>query len=130
MKSSRPRLPRIHARSRLLSWVAAALLIGACGSAEDRIELRVEGNEMSFSAPAETPAGDYAVTFANTGKMVHELAIKDPAGKVVVRRSIAAGEEVVLEATLTPGTWELACHEPGHYEAGMVRDLEVISEDF
>lgn len=82
---------------------------------------------MSFSAPSETSAGDYAVTFANTGKVAHELAIKDPSGKVAVRRSIAAGDEVVLEVTLTPGSWELACHEPGHYEAGMVRDLEVVS---
>jgi uncharacterized cupredoxin-like copper-binding protein len=108
---------------------AAAVLLGACGSGEDRAGLRVEGNEMAFSAPSETVAGDYAVTFANTGKVAHELAIKDPSGKVVTRRSIAAGAQVVLDVTLTPGSWELACHEPGHYEAGMVRPLEVRAAD-
>ena len=84
---------------------------------------------MLFDAPAETPAGDYDVTFVNVGEVAHELAIKEPGGKVVVRRSIAAGAEAVLEVTLTEGTWELACHEPGHYEGGMVRDLEVVAAD-
>ena len=109
---------------------AMALFAGACGSSgDDGRTLRIEGDEMLFNAPARTEAGDYTVEFVNIGAVAHELAFKDPTGEVVTRRSIAAGASAELEVTLTPGTWELACHELGHYEAGMVRDLEVVAAD-
>jgi plastocyanin len=110
----------------LLALLAGA---GACGSADGSggaKTLRVEGTEMSFSAPSSVAAGTYDVTFVNTGEIPHELAIEDPSGEVQVRRSINAGEQVTLEGVkLTPGAWLLACHELGHYEAGMKRPLEV-----
>jgi uncharacterized cupredoxin-like copper-binding protein len=109
--------------------VAASLLLGACGSDDGGNALRIEGNEMAFEAPSSTPAGTYAVTFVNTGKVAHELAFVDPSGEFVVRRSIGAGQQAELEVELTPGTWELACHELGHYEAGMKRPLEVTDEE-
>jgi len=87
--------------------------------------MTVVGTEMAFEAPARVPAGDYEVTFQNAGAVYHELAFKDPSGEVVARRSIPAGEEVVMEVTLNPGRWELGCFEPGHYEAGMHKVLEV-----
>ena len=45
--------------------------------------------------------------------------------KIVTRRSIAAGQFVNLDVSLSAGTWELACYEPGHYEAGMHKQLIV-----
>jgi plastocyanin len=111
------------------SLLVAILLAGACGSSGTgggAKPLRVEGTEMSFTAPNSVAAGTYDVTFANVGKVPHELAIVDPTGEVLVRRSIAGGEQATLEGVkLTPGTWELACHELGHYESGMKRPLQV-----
>ena len=110
----------------------AALLVGCGDGGEDGDgrpgagTLTVVGTEMAFAAPASVPAGDYEVTFRNEGKVYHELAFKDPSGRFVTRRSIAAGQQVTMEVSLDqPGTWELGCFEPGHYEAGMYRSLEV-----
>ena len=112
----------------MLLVVAVFFVVGACGS--DRgsgQKLRVVGTEMAFAAPERVSSGRYEVIFRNEGAVAHELALKDPAGEVVTRRSIAAGAEAVLEIDLGPGTWELGCFEPGHYEAGMHRLLEVES---
>ena len=117
----------LHRSIAALLLTSAVLLGGACGSGDDANELRIEGDEMLFTAPSETPAGDYRVEFVNVGAIAHELAFTDPTGEIVVRRSIPAGASAELEVELTPGTWTLACHEPGHYEAGMVRDLEVVA---
>jgi uncharacterized cupredoxin-like copper-binding protein len=34
-----------------------------------------------------------------------------------------------MEVHLEPGTWELGCFEPGHYESGMHRQLIVEPPD-
>jgi uncharacterized cupredoxin-like copper-binding protein len=103
------------------------LAAAACGSDSDanRRTMTVVGTEMAFGAPDRAGAGSYAVTFRNDGAVHHELAFKDPAGRFVARRSIASGQSVTMEVELTPGTWELGCFEPGHYEAGMHRTLVV-----
>ena len=87
--------------------------------------MAVVGREMAFEAPNRVLAGDYNVTFRNAGALYHELAFKNPSGEFVTRRSIGAGETIDMEITLEPGTWELGCFEPGHYEAGMHRELLV-----
>jgi uncharacterized cupredoxin-like copper-binding protein len=89
--------------------------------------LTVTGTEMAFAAPDAVPAGSYAITFRNEGSSFHELALKDPAGNLVVRRSIAGGTVAVLLVELRAGGWELGCFEPGHYEAGMHRRLAVVA---
>ena len=87
--------------------------------------MTVVGTEMAFEAPDRVPAGRYEVTFRNAGTVPHELAFRSPSGEVTARRSIGAGRSVVMDVTLEPGSWELACHEPGHHEAGMHRALRV-----
>ena len=111
-------------------WVAAATVVvmfSACAGSdtEPRRMMLVVGTEMAFQAPDRAAAGDYSVTFRNAGLVPHELAFRDPSGEFVMRRSIAGGQSVDLEVALTPGTWELGCFEPGHYEAGMHRALIV-----
>lgn len=113
--------------------VAASLALGACGAGASGTgsstsapkSFTVVGTEMAFTAPDRVPAGHYLVEFRNDGTVYHELALKDPSGAFVARRSIAAGQQVVLDVVLKPGTWELGCFEPGHYEGGMHRTMVV-----
>ena len=107
----------------------AGLLFMACGGGEEvsgpMRPMNVVGTEMAFAAPERVPAGHYQLTFQNAGATYHELAVKNPDGKIVTRRSIAGGRFTNVDVKLTEGTWELACYEPGHYEAGMHRQLVV-----
>lgn len=102
-----------------------ALTTAACGSTEEPMELAVVGTEMAFEAPDTVEAGDYVVTFENAGAIHHEVAIKDASGQVLRRTQAAAGATSRMEVTLAPGTYELGCFEPGHYEGGMFRTLVV-----
>jgi len=83
----------------------------------------------------------YIFAVGNEGAAVHEFVI-EPAGKVdepleseingQKRESevedIAPGETDVLEWTFTePGRYQFACHVPGHFEAGMVIEVEVVA---
>ena len=81
----------------------------------------------------------YIFAVGNEGAAVHEFVI-EPAGKVDEPlkaevngkeqeseiEDIAPGETGELEWTFTePGRYQFACHIPGHYEAGMVIEVEV-----
>jgi plastocyanin len=112
------------------AWIAAlaigASTVGACsgGDAPTR-QLTVIGSEMKFEAPDQAVPGDYDITFRNVGAEYHELAVTDASGRVLARRSIAGGQQVIMPVSLAPGTYELGCFEPGHYEAGMYKTLVV-----
>jgi uncharacterized cupredoxin-like copper-binding protein len=81
----------------------------------------------------------YIFAVGNQGAAVHEFVI-EPAGKddeplkAEVNgkeqesevEDIAPGETGELEWTFTePGRYQFACHVPGHYEAGMVIEVDV-----
>jgi uncharacterized cupredoxin-like copper-binding protein len=81
----------------------------------------------------------YVFAVGNAGQEVHEFVI-EPAGKddeplkAEVNgkeqesevEDLAPGETGELEWTFTePGRYQFACHIPGHYEAGMVIEVEV-----
>ena len=53
------------------------------------------------------------------------LAVKNSAGKVLMRRSIAGRTAMAMKVRLEAGTYELGCFEPGHYAAGMHKTLTV-----
>ena len=119
-------------RRRALVGIAVllAIVLGTAGCGRDdggadARSLVVVGTEMAFDAPPAVRAGQYEVSFRNDGGVAHELAFRSPAGEVVTRRSVAAGAQVLMSVDLTAGTWELACHELGHYEAGMRKALSV-----
>jgi uncharacterized cupredoxin-like copper-binding protein len=111
----------------LVAALIAVVLVTACSS--DKVlparSMTVVGTEMAFAAPDQVASGDYKVTFRNAGTVYHELAFKDSSGKFLVRRSIAAGQTVVLSVKLPAGTYELGCFEPGHYAMGMHKMLTV-----
>jgi uncharacterized cupredoxin-like copper-binding protein len=82
----------------------------------------------------------YIFAVGNEGAEVHEFVI-EPAGEIDAplkaevngeeRESeiedIAPGQTAELEWTFTePGRYQFACHIPGHYEAGMVIEVEVV----
>jgi uncharacterized cupredoxin-like copper-binding protein len=108
----------------LLLTLLVGLLLGACGSSDGQ-ELTVVGTEMAFSAPASAEAGTTLVRFENHGAVFHEVAIKDATGKVLRRTQAEPGGASSMEVDLAAGTYELGCFEPGHYEGGMHRMLEV-----
>ena len=83
----------------------------------------------------------YVFAVGNEGAAVHEFVI-EPAGAVdkpleaegngEERESeiedITPGETAELEWTFTePGRYQFACHLPGHYEAGMKIEVEVVA---
>jgi uncharacterized cupredoxin-like copper-binding protein len=82
----------------------------------------------------------YIFAVGNEGAEVHEFVI-EPAGEVDApleaevngedRESeiedIAPGETAELEWAFTePGRYQFACHVPGHFEEGMVTEVEVV----
>jgi uncharacterized protein (DUF305 family)/uncharacterized cupredoxin-like copper-binding protein len=77
----------------------------------------------------------YTFVVTNDGTVRHEFVIErlgathEPlvAGdQMAMVEGIAPGESKTLEWTFTdPGSYQLACHEPGHYEAGQVLVIEV-----
>ena len=50
------------------------------------------------------------------------------AGSPIPTRRGGRGETAELEWTFTePGRYQFACHVPGHFEAGMVIEVEVVA---
>src|SRR5690349_20629355 len=80
-------------------------LVGACSSGPDKAELTVRGTEMAFTAPDSVAAGDYVLTFANQGSMIHEVAVRDAAGRVLRRVGAPPGATASMDLTLVPGTY-------------------------
>lgn len=117
--------PRALAASLLVVLLTAAASSCGGGDSGPHRKLEVIGIEMAFRAPDRVKAGTYDVTYRNEGTVYHELAFNDPSGTTVARRSIAPGTSIDFEVKLEPGTYELACREPGHYEGGMHRTLVV-----
>lgn len=74
------------------------------------------------------PAGTHTLRITNDGAIPHELTL-GTAGQHTDHFAdtgiIAAGKTVELTVTLEPGTYEFACHIPGHYEQGMYGTVEV-----
>lgn len=88
-------------------------------------EFVVEGTEFAFSPNGiQVKAGvPVRITFANKGRMPHNLAIPDLG---VTTRTIGSGQQDVIQFTAgAPGEFEIVCTVPGHKENGMVGSLIV-----
>ena len=113
-------------RMLVIVLVLVPMLLAACGSdGGSGRTLSVVGTEMAFDAPERVAAGDYVVRFTNEGAVAHEVAVRDTGGQVLRRVSAASGQTATMELSLEPGTYELGCFEPGHYQQGMKRLLTV-----
>lgn len=102
-------------------------------------DIQVTLTEMSVAASATTFKVGQTYTFnvTNQGKIEHELVFEKAGDNDVPLKSgdkevelekIAAGSSKSLDfAFREPGTYQLACHIPGHYAAGMVLTIYVVN---
>lgn len=114
--------------------LAAGLLLGlalaGCGKDAPTRDTTVVGTEMAFSpSNLSLTAGTWRLHFQNRGAVAHELALEQPLGQPVKRVMVAPGAEGVLEVDLKPGTYEMTCREPGHFEQGMKGTVTVTKDE-
>jgi plastocyanin len=77
------------------------------------------------STKAEAAPGTVEILSMNESPIQHNIALKDPSGKVVEGPVVGTGGTSRLEAQLKPGKYEFVCTVPGHEEGGMKGELTV-----
>ncbi|HEX9609675.1 MAG TPA: plastocyanin/azurin family copper-binding protein [Candidatus Limnocylindria bacterium] len=141
----------MHPKYLILSTMLAALLVacapGGEGAAESDGDARTVSvtmtDEFRFEPEEFTFAAGETVRFEviNSGAIVHEFLIGDEAAQAEFAEQMAGMEEdhdsaagvsvepgETMEFTYTfdtAGDLLAGCHEPGHYEAGMVATITV-----
>lgn len=126
--------------------VSVMLLVVACGSSSEVVEVNVEMREFSYTPNTiEVRAGQLArINILNKGNIEHDFSITEIATaskpKVAnpkhahemtgpepyIHASAEAGTKNTVEFTPTqPGTYEFYCVIKGHKEEGMVGKLVV-----
>ena len=142
----------IHRRTRIVVPIAAAaLLIAGCagGTASPadggaRVVQVIMTDDLRFEPDEFTVQAEETVRFevTNAGEIVHELPIGDEAAQEEFEMemaegggmehetdagvSVQPGETEAFEYTFTePGELLAGCHEPGHYDGGMVAPIRV-----
>jgi uncharacterized cupredoxin-like copper-binding protein len=130
----------------VLSGFAVAALLVACGGGGERIEIEAL-DELAWAPPSVTVQAGETVTFVvtNDGEAQHEFVLGPEHVQQAHEDAAAggmehgeAGEEAMAvlelapgetgEATVTfdePGEILYGCHEPGHYDGGMVGTVTV-----
>ncbi len=137
---------------RRLAMLSLAFVLGACasddatdagGSASRTIEVRMS-DELRFE-PAElvvAPGETVRFEVTNDGETVHEFLIGDEAAQAEIEEEMAGGEmdhDTDAGVSVEPGQTETfdytfggekgeilaGCHEPGHYDAGMVATITI-----
>ena len=91
--------------------------------------VRLAMTEFDFGADEFTaPAGEVTFDIANDGAAPHQFTVA-PAGSsgapLADTGAMDAGATDTVTLDLAPGTYEIACHIPGHYEVGMKATLVV-----
>jgi uncharacterized cupredoxin-like copper-binding protein len=118
----------------------AAMQLAAAPAKGDAVSVRLDDFTVTPSATTLHAGRPYLFTVTNDGAATHELVI-EPAGKVdqplELEQSgkdiesevedIAPGQTKTLMWTFDqPGKYQMACHVPGHFEAGMKMAFEVV----
>jgi len=118
-----------------LLLVIFALSLTACGPKGPTV-VRVKLSEYTITLDkTSVPAGPIKFEIQNVGAIAHEVVL-EPNGsddapyslndKASEAENIEPGKTATLEWTLdTPGTYQLGCHTPGHFEKGMFTTFEV-----
>ena len=121
--------------------LVAVLGLAACGGgAKQPVEVKVNLTEFKIEPSTTTfkVGTPYHFVVTNSGTVPHEMDIAtfDPTATAVAETSgesqetppltsieqdqLGAGATATVDYTFTKaGTYELACHLPGHYEGGM-----------
>jgi nitrite reductase (NO-forming) len=89
----------------------------------------VSMTEFTFGRDTYTvPAGEVTFEVTNDGAAPHQFAIGEPGNRdahLADTGILDAGATQTVTVDLEPGTWEIACFIPGHYESGMTATLVV-----
>ena len=117
--------------------LVTSLLLASVASAQQSVEVSVTVTEFKVvmsttTIPANTPV-KFVVT--NKGAIAHEIVL-EKAGAVDEPLELAGAEAEIedIEAGATKsavwtiseaGEFQLACHVPGHFEAGMLQTFSV-----
>lgn len=127
----------------LVPLTGCLLLMGACGddgddAAEPTTSLEIVGDEYFFEpADVAVPAGEeVTIDFANEGSLEHEWAVLSEEiesedefdeGLVVYEvEAIEGGTSTTETFTIEePGTYQVICAIPGHFDQGMEGSLTV-----
>ncbi len=137
-------------RNALLACIAAlSLVLSACGSAtaptatpaparSSAQTVPVTASEFAFDIAQTTFKAHTPYTFmiTNAGAVPHEWVLMEQGAMhehsahdmmtSVSAEELTAGAQVSRQLTFdAPGTYEIACRLPGHYEAGMKTTITV-----
>jgi Uncharacterized copper-binding protein len=95
-------------------------------------------DELTFFPNVITVAEGETVTFAvtNIGKVAHEFMLGAAADAMADKEGTPEAADILAGKTKTltftfdgPGPYAFACHEPGHFEAGMIGYVVVVGPD-
>lgn len=123
----------------LVPSLIALFLVGGCAgragvAASGPTEVKVTGSEFRYDASQTSfIAGQpYRFVATNLGKVTHDWSIAPRGGAhgdalvMVEDKDFPPGGTFTKGFTFPePGNYEIACHSPGHYEAGMVLPITV-----
>ena len=135
--------------------MAALFVVSSCGSDDDSASsppgdsstrtVEIEMRDIEFSpTTVDVEEGDEVrFVFTNSGAVTHEAYVGDAAAQAdhademesmggmdhggdAEVLTVEPGETGEISYTFAEaGTVQLGCHEPGHFEAGMVLDVDV-----
>lgn len=133
--------------ARLACLVVGGFALWACGDDGEESggpppasSLEVEADEYQFDPDSWTAgAGEaFSVDFGNIGQLEHEWVVIDLGEDIAAESEytedrvlvqvppIPAGESVTEQLTIDePGTYQVVCALPGHFDAGMEGSLVV-----
>ena len=130
----------------LTVWVSVvSLLLASCGNSSSSPSDKIDVTMIDFQFQPKTftvPAGqEISLNASNSGGVVHSFVImqKDKSvgteyndedkPNVYWEMEIQPGgsTETSFIAPSEPGEYELVCHIPGHFQAGMVGKLNVVA---
>jgi len=88
----------------------------------------VRMDEFSFDMPLTFTAGTITFEVINEGVAPHEFAlgaVGDHHSHIAQTEWMDGGTTALLTVDLEPGSYEVGCHVPRHYEAGMKATITV-----
>lgn len=129
----------------LIPLVVVVFVLAGCGGAAteappEPVEMTVDMVEFAFEPTNQTvPSGaEVTINLTNSGTIVHSYYLmedgyvaeapwdEEDAAHVLYSAEVEAGATGTLTFTAPEaGTYQVVCHEPGHFEAGMVGELIV-----
>jgi len=117
------------------AWSGAATPAASAQTSAEQIAVTVTEFSVTLTPTTLHAGRPYTFVVTNEGTVTHEFVIErlgathEPlvvGDQMAMIEGIAPGESRTLAWTLTdPGSYQLACYEPGHYEAGQLLVIEV-----